>query len=42
MNPDKKSREELRKDTAREWKKLIAQGWLRSEEGLDKKESLGY
>ena len=35
------TREELNKDTAREWKKLIAQGWKRSEEIWTKKESLG-
>ena len=35
-------REELKKDAAREeWKKLIAQGWRRSEEDWTKKESLG-
>ena len=34
------TREELKKDTAREkWKKLIAQGWIRTEEVWTKKES---
>ena len=34
------TREELKKDAAREeWKKLIAQGWRRTEEVWTKKES---
>ena len=34
------TREELKKDAAREeWKKLIAQGWRRTEEDWTKKES---
>ena len=34
------TREELKKDAAREeWKKLIAQGWRRTEEVWPKKES---
>ncbi|KGG00471.1 MULTISPECIES: DUF1651 domain-containing protein [Prochlorococcus] len=34
------TREELKKDTAREeWKKLIAQGWRRTEEDWTRKES---
>ena len=36
------TREELKKDAAREeWKKLIAQGWRRTEEDLTKKRKLG-
>ena len=41
-SPSIKTREELKKDIAREeWKKLIAQGWRRTEEDWTKKESLG-
>ena len=37
------TREQLKKDATREeWKKLIAQGWRRTEEDWTKKESLGY
>ena len=36
------TREELKKDAAREeWKKLIAQGWRRTEEDWTKKRELG-
>ena len=36
------TREELKKDAAREeWKKLIAQGWRRTEEVWTKKRELG-
>ena len=37
-SPSIKTREELKKDVAREeWKKLIAQGWRRTEEDWTKK-----
>ena len=41
-SPSIKTREELKKDVAREeWKKLIAQGWRRTEEDWTKKRELG-
>ena len=40
--PVMKTRKKFKKEEAREeWKKLIAQGWRRTEEAWTKKESLG-